>query len=550
MKRLLILSWLVFVTTDVSSGAALLLHEELPVSSGDAVTVVATSGTFSGTVIRSRSDAWLGLSTDSGTVFLPLSTVTQIWPEEEGRAARPVPDPAFRRALVADGPVELERVAAIDDSAGNIYERLWKLDQQHNGLTVSARKNATEWVKPDADILLDEQAKFTGGLDRAPKPLFAKVDLTKVSGPTYVTAKALFDNYVAKDREPEDALGSNVTEDAEIDAFIDAILQTDVMKLCQQDIEDRILGVPFDDGEFAVAIRKQWFELYHNFYRADCDDSVPGKKFSNGFEHVFVGDYETGGIGGHHFWYKFFLEEQNGDANTLGWNYGQNSGGQTYPWVATFAMKWKIDGATKSSGKKGFLVGNSPELLIAWGTTAYYEAEKGLRSGDHIPIVIEGAKLDLVVYLETLADCSDGDHIKSQFPKFISLDGSTPGGEPGGIVMQNGPITITQAMINPSGDEVGREWVDIKHVGDDSDGAVSLAGWMLCDKHGRCQTITGLLAPGEFMRVVCTRETADHPQLANSGGLITLMTDNGITASRAKYSSSSNGVVNVFTASP
>ena len=328
-----------------------------------------------------------------------------------------------------------------------MFNTLWELDQQHNGLSVSLRDSSGSWIDENADMRLDEQGiSLNPSSDSAPNPLIQIHDGAKLSGETYTTIRALFDNYEPLETKSEDVLGTNAEEDAEIDAFLNAVMKTEVIKKALSQINLQRLrpdanGV-YTEAEFKQLLKHQWFALYTNHY------SQP-KPHCSGFEHVFVGDHNGSKIGGHHFWWKYFLDEQNGEANSLGHKY-KGPRGENYRWIATFRMQWdpKPGVSLKNPDQKGFFVGCSPELMIAHGTLALLLEKKN--DGKHPVIEFDGGRYELTLHANTVAGTGDpddrrGDQIRSVFPKLQAVSGGT------------GPLiekSVAEALTLPNGTRV------------------------------------------------------------------------------------------------
>jgi poly(U)-specific endoribonuclease len=148
----------------------------------------------------------------------------------------------------------------------NIYQELWDLDIQpgNNGCTVTARGIDGHWLNPNADIKLDEQNELSSGSsDDAPNPLIADFNTDKLQGKTYLALKALMNNYVFNARQSEDHLGDNAVEDTEIETFLDEILDTPVMQMAFNYINDD-LGANVDGAEYRAVIKRLWFDVYTN----------------------------------------------------------------------------------------------------------------------------------------------------------------------------------------------------------------------------------------------------------------------------------------------
>jgi poly(U)-specific endoribonuclease len=310
----------------------------------------------------------------------------------------------------------------------DIYEDLWAIDQLGNGLSAEI---LTPGAPAKKDIQVHPQTSFSskkGYKDAAPKPYFAEVSPDKLEGETYQTLEALFDNYNLNPRDGEDLLGSKPEEDKEIEAFLDAISKTFVFEETLKFINQKNLaGRKLTEAAFKADIKKIWFEPYDNFFRPSGKSNGKASPDCTGFEHVFVGEASGDSIGGYHNWYKFYLEEQAGNVNYLGYAEGI-PGAETVPEVATFAMSWDTDEGRLNKPVTGFLVGNSPELQIAWGTLAFYQTSKVSQFEDiNLIVSIENAIVSLVLYREVLEKAIDdkpvrGDQIRTFYPKLISLN--------------------------------------------------------------------------------------------------------------------------------
>lgn len=68
-------------------------------------------------------------------------------------------------------------------------------------------------------------------------------------------------------------------------------------------------GGSTDDREFHDFCRELWFPHYNR----DAEDD------SSGFEHVFVGESDSGRVSGFHNWIQFYREEQRGSLDYRGY---------------------------------------------------------------------------------------------------------------------------------------------------------------------------------------------------------------------------------------
>jgi len=93
-----------------------------------------------------------------------------------------------------------------------------------------------------------------------------------------------------------------------------------------------------------------------------------------------------------------------------------------------------------------------------------------------------------------------------------------------------GNVNIVALMPNPSGRDVGNEYIRLKNVGNDS---VNLDDWTLIDESENTVSLVGTLASGEELKIVLGE---DDLRLTNSGDTIRLLNDDGNTVDSARYS--------------
>jgi uncharacterized protein YukJ len=90
-------------------------------------------------------------------------------------------------------------------------------------------------------------------------------------------------------------------------------------------------------------------------------------------------------------------------------------------------------------------------------------------------------------------------------------------------------VRIVAALANPLGDDVGKETVSLINTSADK---VDLNGWALADRSKRKQPLSGIINPGEVLRVPLGK---DDIQLSNNGGIITLLNDKGLKIDGVSY---------------
>ena len=235
------------------------------------------------------------------------------------------------RSLTLDLPPSYAPDANTDFTTA--VQTLWKLDS--NRLT------------PHEDYKMDVQnSKHPCDKDdAADEPLFTQVNSQIFSTrPTYHAFKQLLDNYTVDTRTREEV---TERERAEVDAFLNAIMETAPMKYCHQyclakDASYEGRSIPTSENGFVKILEKMWFELYSH---SGC-----------GFEHVFVGEVSIDGssmcesvstihrrvfshrlpllhgsdissilqvkddnVTGFHNWIQFYLEESKGNIDYRGY---------------------------------------------------------------------------------------------------------------------------------------------------------------------------------------------------------------------------------------
>ncbi len=112
-------------------------------------------------------------------------------------------------------------------------------------------------------------------------------------------------------------------------------------------------------------------------------------------------------------------------------------------------------------------------------------------------------------------------------------------GEPDPVIVDEGSsqlgsdLRIVAALVNPEGQDQGFEAVTLINT---STRSIDLKGWRILDKMKRAFEIPPhTIAPGETHRVKLDGESA---QLGNNGGLITLITPEGLKAHGVSYTKS------------
>lgn len=437
----------------------------------------------------------------------------------------------------------------------DIYQALWSHDE--NRFSVGLRDEQGSWTDPDADLLLDEQARASGRreIDLATRPLFHRVDEQRLERPTYAAFIALLDNYVANYRAAEE---HTAVEEAEQQRLLDALLETTVADVALRHLNT--LGANLSREGFRVLLRTLWFESYTNYFQGRSTNHC------SGFEHVFVGEAKyderfganehLGEISGYHSWVKFFLDESRSRVNFLGYKYDvQGATAANTPDVVTLQMIWNLtdmDGRVTArlfKKKGGFFVGPSPECELVMGAVAFWESRRGMLRNDRRRTTINGATYDLVLYRNITAQGNRGEFIRSFYPEFISVEAGptdNPTIDRAEIVpvspVQTGPVLLVRALPNPQGPDEGNEWVELRNDGAE---VLSLDGWELRDRMGRPEALAGEIAPATTRRVVLSRTTSQSMQLGNKAGAISLHRGSELMA-LVTYARAAEGVIVEF----
>jgi len=225
--------------------------------------------------------------------------------------------------------------------------------------------------------------------DCSPEPLFYYVDPSVHEKEVYKLLSKLYDNYQKSPSVVEDHTTQEQQEERDL---IKYLANTEVMNITYEYLVIR--GVfNGEKSEWEDFLYTTWFTMYD---RAKAAATLG----SSGFEHVYIGEVKNGDVSGFHSWYHYYLLEQSGNINYLGYwdtiEFGpnmQNGGG------IDFTFTW--DGVQKPYG--GFFVGTSPELEMAvytvclmtwpdtlcpislWGTNLWIQTWRKQSGGNTLP---------------------------------------------------------------------------------------------------------------------------------------------------------------------
>jgi hypothetical protein len=307
-------------------------------------------------------------------------------------------------AALALAPWSGARAAA----SSAIYQRIWDADQAASGIPAIAAGEAGDPAR--GFVAVDERA--TRDPDHR---LFAEVRIPEPKRRTYDLCKALFDNYRLDQSKPED----NRPEEArEILELLGAVAASAPMAAARAHLEDQ-RGRSYARDEWQELIFDVWFRQFDDGRNRDL----------SAFEHVAVGEQKGGAVNGHHFWYKYYLDDWAAfsGADDIDYDGSRYDGphrrdgrlsalGRRVPEVATLAYGW--DAYDVEAGQRrrlynpigGFWVGCSIEGLMALGTVRFFERGR-------IETTINGARYEVELYRSP-----DGRSLRTFFPRFLALD--------------------------------------------------------------------------------------------------------------------------------
>jgi hypothetical protein len=307
-------------------------------------------------------------------------------------------------AALAIGPPAGGLRAATRDSA---YQGIWDADQFGSGVPAIAMDEIGDPAR--GFVRVDERA--TRDPDHR---LLAEVQIPAQKRHTFDLCKTLFDNYRLDQTKGED----NRPEEArEILALLEAVAGSAPMATARAYLEDR------SDRRFSD---EAWQELIFDLWFRQFDD---GRNLDlSGFEHVAVGEQKGGRVNGHHFWYKYYLDDWvafsgQDDIEYDGSRYDgphRSDGrltpiGRAVPEVETLAYAW--DAYDYDTGQRralyepigGFWVGCSIEGLMALGTVRFFERGR-------VETTINRARYRVELYRSP-----DGRSLRTFFPRFLGL---------------------------------------------------------------------------------------------------------------------------------
>lgn len=316
-----------------------------------------------------------------------------------------------RRELVARLGAAATAVALAPPAAalagGGVYQRIWDADQAGRG--VPAIPAGARGDRRQGFVKIDERA------GQGPEHrLFAEVSIPEPKRQTYDLCRAMVDNYRLDQTKHED----NRPEEArETLALLEVVTDSAPMAAAREQLE-RDRGVRYSRDEWQELIFDIWFRQFDDGRNLDL----------SGFEHVAIGEQRGGTVNGHHFWYKYYLDDwpvflDRDDIDYDGSRYdGPNRRdgrltalGRQVPEIATLAYRWDaydFDAGQRRSLYKpigGFWIGCSIEGLMALGVVRFFARGR-------VEATINRAR-----YQIDLHRSPDGRSLRTCFPRFLGL---------------------------------------------------------------------------------------------------------------------------------
>ncbi|TDH09916.1 hypothetical protein EPR50_G00090310 [Perca flavescens] len=278
---------------------------------------------------------------------------------------------------------------AVNQELSNIFNELWRLDVNRmtpvTDYTISVQGRAG-FVNQGSNVVQDH----------ASQPLFSNVNENKLKNITTVSRFIkLLDNY-------ERSLGTServTTEElTETNLFLDAVLETDVMKRAHKYLVSK--GQSSSNlGLFKSQLHLIWFKLYHRQRNTGLD--------SSGFEHVFVGETKSGTeIIGFHNWIQFYLQEKSTHLDYKGYKARERDIPDQDDHVLNLQFSWH--GTVKPVGSA--FIGTSPEFEMALFTIVFL---MNTERSTTVLVNIDQCQMELVVIRH-------GRSLGTAYPKLLS----------------------------------------------------------------------------------------------------------------------------------
>ncbi|KAG7217406.1 hypothetical protein INR49_021573 [Caranx melampygus] len=278
---------------------------------------------------------------------------------------------------------------AVNQELSNLFNELWRLDVNRMipgaDYNISVQGRAS-YVRQGSHVVQDH----------ATQPLFSNVNENKLKNMTTTSRlMKLLDNYERSTGVTERVTTEELTE---ISLFLDAVLQTEVMKRAHRYLVRK--------GQSSANLRLFknqlnliWFQLYHRERNRGLD--------SCGFEHVFVGETKSGTeIIGFHNWIQFYLQEKNRHLDYKGYKAREHDLPDHDDHVLNLQFSWHE--LVKPVGST--FIGTSPEFEMALFTVVFL---MNTERSTTVLVNIDQCQMELVVIRH-------GRSLGTAYPKLLS----------------------------------------------------------------------------------------------------------------------------------
>nr|XP_061813279.1 uridylate-specific endoribonuclease C-like [Nerophis lumbriciformis] len=253
----------------------------------------------------------------------------------------------------------------------------------------------------DYNISVQGRAGFVSqgsqvAIDRASLPFFTNVNEVKMGNVTTISRLLkLLDNY---ERSTGVAEYVTVEEQTEISLFLDAILETEVMKRAHRYLVSK--GQSSSNlRHFKSQLHLIWFHLYHRQRNTGPD--------SCGFEHVFVGEIKFNSeITGFHNWIQFYVQEKGQLLDYKGYKAREHDLPDEDDHVVSLQFSWHS--VLKPVGSS--FIGTSPEFEMALFTVVFL---MNTERSTTVLVNIDQCQMELVVVRH-------GRSLGTAYPKLLS----------------------------------------------------------------------------------------------------------------------------------
>ncbi|WP_129725963.1 hypothetical protein [Ectobacillus funiculus] len=174
----------------------------------------------------------------------------------------------------------------------NIYQAIWDADMEGNGIRPISSSEDKD--KSRGYVVVNTKNC------RPEHHILKEVYIPEEKRSSYQLVEKLFNNYALNQKNKEK---NTINELVEVEDFLKMAIQSFPSRIAKQFIEEK------SNRKFSEL---QWYTYLHDLWFRQFN-SENGKDLS-GFEHVFIGEQQSKRLVGHHFWYKYWLED-NADIN-------------------------------------------------------------------------------------------------------------------------------------------------------------------------------------------------------------------------------------------